>query len=148
MRVLLRADVAGVGKKGDIVEVADGFGRNYLVPRGLAIGWTKGGEKQIAQIRRARAAKEIRGIDHAKEVQAALEGLSITVAARAHDGGQLFGSVTEADVAAAIRAAGGPAIEKRSIQLPGHVKHTGDVKATVALHPEVSAAITVSVVAA
>ncbi|MCB0915070.1 MAG: 50S ribosomal protein L9 [Actinobacteria bacterium] len=148
MKLILLQDVTGLGESGDVVEVKDGYGRNYLVPRGLAIGWTKGGEKQIAQIRRARAAKEIRGIDHAKEVQAALEGLSITVAARAHDGGQLFGSVTEADVAAAIRAAGGPAIEKRSIQLPGHVKHTGDVKATVALHPEVSAAITVSVVAA
>ncbi len=148
MKLILLQDVTGLGESGDVVEVKDGYGRNYLVPRGLAMGWTRGGEKQIATIRRARAAKEIRGIDHAKEVQEALEGLDITVAARAHDGGQLFGSVTQADVAAAIRAAGGPAIDKRAIELPGHVKHTGDVKASVVLHPEVSAKITVTVASA
>lgn len=148
MKLILIHDVTGLGESGDVVEVKDGYGRNYLVPRGFAVRWTKGGEKQIDQIRRARAAREIRGVDHAKEVQAVLEALEITVAARAHDGGQLFGSVTEADVAAAIRAAGGPAVEKRSIRLPGHVKHIGDVKAAIELHPEVAANITVSVVSA
>lgn len=148
MKLILLHDVTGLGESGDVVEVKDGYGRNYLVPRGFAVRWTKGGEKQIDQIRRARAAREIRGVDHAKELQEVLEALAITVAARAHDGGQLFGSVTEADVAAAIRAAGGPAVEKRTIQLPGHVKHTGEVKASVALHPEVAASITVSVVPA
>ena len=148
MKLILTQDVTGLGESGDLVEVKDGYGRNYLVPRGLAIAWSKGAEKQIEQIRRARFAREIRGIDHAKEVQTALEALEVTVAARAHDEGHLFGSVTEADVAAAIRAAGGPPVEKRAIGLPGHVKNVGPVKATVVLHPEVTAVLTVNVVAA
>ena len=148
MKLILTADVTGLGESGDVVEVKDGYGRNYLVPRGFAMRWTPGAEKQIAQIRRARAAREVRGLDHAKELQAQLEALDVTIAARAHDGGALFGSVTAADVANAIRSAGGPAVDKHAIELPGHVKHTGPVKATVVLHPEVAAVVAITVVAA
>lgn len=147
MKLILTQDVSGLGESGDVVEVKDGYGRNYLIPQGRAIRWTKGAERQIDQIRRARSAREIRGIDHANEVRTALESLAVTVAARAHDG-QLFGSVTEKDVAAAIRAAGGPALERSTISLPGHIKSLGDVKAQVRLHPDVTAEVNVTVVPA
>jgi large subunit ribosomal protein L9 len=94
MKLILTREVSGLGLAGDIVEVADGYGRNYLVPRGAAINWTKGAEKQITQIKRARDAREIRGLDHAREIKAELEGLKVTLNARAGDGGRLFGSVT------------------------------------------------------
>lgn len=147
MKLILTQDVSGLGESGDIVEVKDGYGRNYLVPRGSAIVWSQGAEKQIEQIKRARAAREIRGLDHAQEVRQALEALDVTISARAHDG-VLFGSVTEKDVVDAIRAAGGPAIERRSVELPGHVKAVGPLAAQVRLHPEVVATVSVNVVPA
>lgn len=147
MKLILTQDVSGLGESGDIVEVKDGYGRNYLVPRGSAVVWSKGAEKQIDQIKRARSAREIRGIDHAHEVREALEALDVTISARAHDG-TLFGSVTEKDVVEAIRAAGGPAIERRSVELPDHVKTVGPVTAQVRLHPEVVAKVNVTVVEA
>lgn len=147
MKVILTQDVSGLGDSGDVVEVKDGYARNYLVPQGLAMGWSKGAEKQIEQIRRARSAREIRSLDHAQEVQRELEALEVTVEARAHDG-QLFGSITEKDVAAAVRAAGGPALDRRSIELPGHIKAVGPLEAKVQLHPEVTASLRVTVVAA
>ena len=147
MKLILTQDVSGLGESGDIVEVKDGYGRNYLVPRGSAVVWSQGAEKQIEQIKRARSAREIRGLDHAQEVREALEALEVTISARAHDG-TLFGSITEKDVAEAIRAAGGPAIERRSIELPGHVKTVGPVSTKVRLHPEVVAAVNVTVVEA
>ena len=147
MKLILTQDVSGLGESGDIVEVKDGYGRNYLVPRGSAIVWSQGAEKQIEQIKRARAAREIRGLDHAQEVRQALEALDVTISARAHDG-VLFGSVTEKDVVDAIRAAGGPAIERRSVELPGHVKAVGPLAAQVRLHPELVATVSVNVVPA
>lgn len=147
MKLILTQDVSGLGESGDIVEVKDGYGRNYLVPRGSAIVWSQGAEKQIEQIKRARAAREIRGLDHAQEVRQALEALDVTISARAHDG-VLFGSVTEKDVVEAIRAAGGPAIERRSVELPGHVKAVGPLSAQVRLHPDVVASVKVNVVPA
>ena len=87
-------------------------------------------------------------MDHAREVAEQLEALQLTIPARAHDGGHLFGSVTEADVVAAIRTAGGPPVEKRAVTLPGHIKSTGTAKAQVVLHPEVTAVLTVEVVPA
>ena len=147
MKLILTQDVSGLGESGDVVEVKDGYGRNYLVPRGSAIVWSQGAEKQIEQIKRARAAREIRGLDHAQEVRQALEALDVTIAARAHDG-VLFGSITEKDIVEAIRAAGGPAVERRSVELPGHVKAVGPVAAQVRLHPDVVATVSVNVVPA
>jgi len=147
MRVILRADVEGVGNKGDIIDVADGYGRNFLVPRGAAISWTKGAEKQIVQIKRARDAREIRDLGHAREIKDDLERLSVTLGARAGDGGKLFGSVTSADVAAAVKAAGGPLLDKKRIQLPGHIKTIGLHTVTVELHPDVVASVPVEVTA-
>jgi large subunit ribosomal protein L9 len=145
MKLILTREVSGLGRPGDIVEVADGYGRNYLVPRGAAINWTKGAERQISQIRRAQDAREVRGLDHAKELKAELEGLSVRLAARAGDGGKLFGSVTQADIADAVKAAGGPLVDKKRVSLPGHIKTTGEHTVTVELHPDVVATVSVTV---
>jgi large subunit ribosomal protein L9 len=147
VKLILTREVAGLGLAGDIVEVADGYGRNFLVPRGAAITWTKGAEKQIVQIKRARDAREIRDISHAREIKADLEKLSVTLGARAGEGGRLFGSVTATDVAAAVKSAGGPLIDKKRIQLPEHIKTTGEHTVTVDLHPDVVASVTVAVTA-
>jgi large subunit ribosomal protein L9 len=112
------------------------------------VAWTTGGEKQVTQIRRARKAREIRDLDHAQEVKAALEGLTVTVAAKAGDAGRLFGSVQSADVALAVSKAGGPALDKRAVELRDVIKTTGTHKATVRLHPGVTASLTFEVVPA
>src|SRR3954471_16527767 len=115
MKIILTQEVTGVGAPGDIVEVKDGFGRNYLLPQGFAIAWTKGGEKQVTSIKRARSAREIRDLGHAKEVRAQLEALKVSLVARAGSGGRLFGSVTPGDVQQAVKAAGGPDLDRRRI---------------------------------
>lgn len=147
MKLILTREVAGLGLAGDIVEVADGYGRNFLVPRGAAITWTKGAEKQIVQIKRARDAREIRDLGHAREIKADLEKLSVTLGARAGEGGRLFGSITAADVATAVKDAGGPLLDKKRIQLPGHIKTVGSHTVTVDLHPDVVASVPVTVTA-
>ena len=111
MKLILTAAVDNLGLAGDIVEVKDGYGRNYLVPRGYAIRWTKGGEKQIEGIKRSRDAREIRNLDHAQEVRAQIEGLTIQLDVRAGESGKLFGAVTPADVASAIKKSGGPLVD-------------------------------------
>ncbi|MGI8761872.1 MAG: 50S ribosomal protein L9 [Jatrophihabitantaceae bacterium] len=145
MKLILTREVAGLGLAGDVVEVADGYGRNFLVPRGAAITWSKGAEKQIVQIRRARDAREIRDLGHAREIKAELEKLSVTLGARAGDGGRLFGSITAADVAGAVKDAGGPLLDRKRIQLPGHIKTTGSHTVTVDLHPDVVASVPLTV---
>jgi large subunit ribosomal protein L9 len=146
VKIILTQDVDNLGAPGDIVEVKDGYARNYLVPRGYAIRWTRGAEKQITQIKRARSAREIRSREHADEVRTQLEGLTVNVAAKAGDTGKLFGSVTTTDVASAIKAAGGPLVEKRAIELDGHIKTLGDYPVRISLHPDVVATVTVHVV--
>ena len=147
MKLILTADVSGLGAPGDIVEVKDGYGRNFLVPRGFALRWTRGGEKQIAGIQRSRDSREIRGLDHAQEVRTQLEGLTIELPERASDTGKLFGAVTVADVAAAIKKAGGPAVDKRSIEISKPIKAVGNHTVGVKLHDAVTAHVQLSVVA-
>ena len=146
MKLILTQEVAGLGDSGDIVEVKDGYGRNYLLPRGLAIGWTRGGEKQVTQIKRARKSREIRNLDHAKEVKAEIEALTVNVPAKAGDSGKLFGSVTNTDVMNAIKAAGGPLVEKRNVQISAPIKKTGSHTVAIDLHPDVVARVTIEVV--
>ena len=146
MKLILTSEVVGLGAPGDIVEVKDGYGRNYLIPRGFAMPWTKGGEKQVVAIKRARDAREIRDLGHAQEVKAQLEDLAVVVNAKAGDTGKLFGSVTNADVVAAVRKAGGPLLDKRAIEVAA-IKTVGSHKATVRVHPEVTASVTLEVVA-
>ncbi len=140
MKIILTADVPQLGGPGDLVQVKDGYARNYLLPRHLAIVATKGAEKQVATIRRAQQARQIRDLDHAREVAGALSGLrTVSVTAKAaRSGGKLFGSVTVADVVDAVRSAGGPLLDKRSVDLGGHIKSAGTYHATVRLHPEIS----------
>lgn len=145
MKIILTQEVTGLGTPGDVIEVRDGYGRNYLLPQGYAIAWTRGAEKQVALIRRARSAREIRDLDSANEVKAQIEALNVKLSARAGDGGRLFGSVTPGDVAQAVRAAGGPELDRRRIELPGHIKSTGAYDVRVRLHPEVTARIGLNV---
>ena len=147
MKLILTQDVAGLGAPGDVVEVKDGYGRNYLVPRGFAIQWTRGGEKQVTQIKRAQKVREVRDLGHANEIKQAIEGLTITVTAHAGDSGRLFGSVTNADIADAVKAAGGPVIDKRKVVLDAPVKTVGKHSAKVEVHPDVTAKVTFQVVA-
>lgn len=149
MKLILTTDVPGLGAPGEIVEVRDGYGRNYLVPQGKAIVATRGAEKQISTIRRAQSAREIRGVEHAREVRDALEALELSIPAKVTaDGKKLFGSITVLDIAAAVKAAGGPVLDKRAILTDGHIRVTGKHAVNVTLHPEVTAKLTVKVVAA
>lgn len=137
--------VTGLGEPGDVVEVAGGYGRNYLVPRGLAMRWTRGAEKQVDLIKRARATRDIRGVDEARDTANALESLTVRLQTRAGGTGRLFGSVSPADIAEAVRAAGGPALDKRRIEIRTPIKTIGSHQVTVRLHPEVSATLDVEV---
>jgi large subunit ribosomal protein L9 len=148
MKIILTREVSGLGAPGDIVEVKNGYGRNFLLPQGYAIGWTKGAEKQVVSIKRARDAREVRDLGHANEIKAQLSDLKVTLAVRAGSGGRLFGSVTPTEVASAVKAAGGPELDKRRLELPGHIKSTGSYQVSIKLHPEVTAAFAVTVVAA
>ncbi|MDO3705574.1 50S ribosomal protein L9 [Micromonospora sp. C28SCA-DRY-2] len=146
MKIILTQEVSGLGAPGDIVEVKDGYGRNYLLPQGFAIAWTKGAEKQVTLIKRARSAREIRDLGHANEVKDQLEGLKVNLKARAGDGGRLFGSVTPAEIVDAVKAAGGPVLDRRRLELPGHIKSIGSYPVRIRLHPEVTAKFDLNVV--
>jgi large subunit ribosomal protein L9 len=148
MKIILTQEVSGLGAPGDVAEVRDGYGRNYLLPQGFAIPWTRGAEKQISLIKRARSAREIRDLGHANEVRARLEGLKVSLTARAGTGGRLFGSVTTAEVVAAVKSAGGPELDRRRVELPGHIKAVGDYQVQVRLHPEVTAKFSLNVLPA
>ena len=148
MKLILNQDVPGLGAPGDVVEVKDGYGRNFLVPRGYAQRWTRGADKQIATIRRAREVREVRDLGHANEIKAQLAGLTVRLPARSGDGGRLFGSVTTADVVAAVSAAGGPQLDRRLLQITTPIKSLGQHSVQVKVHPEVDASLTVDVVAA
>jgi large subunit ribosomal protein L9 len=147
-KLILTHEVTGLGEPGDVVEVKDGYARNYLVPRNLATPWTKGYESQVAAIRKARKAREIATLDEAKAVADALAAKPVVVKAKAGDAGRLFGAVTTADIAAAVTEAGAPSVDKRKIEIAQPIKSTGEYTVSVRLHPEVSAKVAVRVVAA
>jgi large subunit ribosomal protein L9 len=148
MKIILTQEVSGLGAPGDVVEVKDGYGRNYLLPQGFAIRWTRGAEKQVMVIKRARDAREIRDLGQANEVKDQLAALNVTLTARAGNGGRLFGSITPTEIVDAVKAAGGPQLDRRRLELPGHIKTTGAYKVQVRLHPEVTATFPVTVVRA
>ena len=147
MKLILTREVAGLGSAGDVVTVKDGFARNFLLPRGNAIAWSLGGEKQIQSIRRARSAREIRDIDHAKEIKAKLESSTITTKVKVGAKGVLFGSVTDKDVAAAIKSAVAIDIDRHSIKTKSHIKKIGNHEVKISLGHNVVATVNVSVVA-
>ncbi len=146
MKLILIHEVSGLGVAGDVVEVKDGYARNYLLPRRLATAWTKGGQKQVESIQRARQTRAIKTLDDAKGIKGQLEAKVFTVTANAAANGRLFGAVTQADVAAAAKAVGID-LDRRTIEFAAPIKSIGQGTATVALHPEVKATIKVEVVA-
>ncbi|NLU76127.1 50S ribosomal protein L9 [Streptomyces sp. HNM0575] len=147
MKIILTNEVSGLGAAGDVVEVRDGYARNYLIPRRVAIRWTKGGEKDVEQIRRARKIHEIATIEQANEVKTRLEGVNVRLKVRAGDQGRLFGSVTPADIAGAVKDAGGPEIDKRRIEVGSPIKTLGSHQVSVRLHAEVAAKVDIEVLA-
>ena len=146
MKLILTQEVTGLGGPGDVVEVKDGYGRNYLVPRGLGIRWTRGGEKTVESIKAARSARAVRDLGHASEVKAKLEAASVNVKVRAGEGGRLFGAVTVAEIAGALSEASGEQVDKRTIAVKNPIKALGAHEVTVRLHDEVSATVALNVV--
>jgi large subunit ribosomal protein L9 len=147
VRIILTNEVSGLGTAGDVLDVKDGYARNYLLPRHLATPWTKGGQKQVDVITSARANREVKSLEEAKRLKGRLEAASVTVPAKAGNAGRLFGTVSTADIADAVKAAGGPDLDRRTIEVKGHIKSTGAYEALVRLHPEVQATVPFEVVA-
>jgi large subunit ribosomal protein L9 len=147
MKLILTQEVGGLGAPGDVVDVASGYGRNYLIPRGFAMLWTRGAEKQIELIKRARSAREVRGVEDAKVIAGELEELHVRMRRRAGGNGRLFGSVGPADIAAAVREAGGPVLDRRRIEVRDPIKTVGSHQVRVRLHPEVTAWVDIDIVA-
>jgi large subunit ribosomal protein L9 len=150
MKLILTAAVDHLGSAGDTVEVKDGYGRNYLLPRGLAVVATRGAQRQADEISRAQAGKTVRDLEHANELKSAIEGLGgVALPVRAApDTGKLFGSVTAAHVVSAIRKAGGPNLDKRAVVMPkSHIRSIGNYEITIQLHPEMNAVVPIEVVA-
>jgi large subunit ribosomal protein L9 len=145
MKLILTNEVTGLGEPGDVVEVKGGYGRNYLIPRGLAMRWTRGAEKQIELIRRARSARDIRGLDDARVAAGELSALTVRIRVRAGAAGRLFGSVSASDIADAVRASGGPVLDRRRIEIANPIRTVGRHQVTVRLHPDVSATLDVNV---
>jgi large subunit ribosomal protein L9 len=147
-KIILTQEVSGLGSAGDVVEVKDGYARNYLLPQGVAIRWTKGAEKEVESIRAARAKRSARDLDHAGEIKGKLEAATVNLKVRAGKDGRLFGAVTVADIAGALEATTGEAIDKRTIAVGNPIKTLGNHAVAVRLHDEVTAAVALNVVPA
>jgi large subunit ribosomal protein L9 len=145
-KIILTNEVSGLGSAGDVVEVKDGFARNYLLPRGFAVLWSKGGEKQVESIKAARAARALATVEDAHTLKAALEAKSVRLTVKAGQGGRLFGAVKTGDVVAAVSAAGLGELDKRKVAFVAPIKVAGEHLATVRLHGDVVATITLQVV--
>ena len=147
MKLILTREVVGLGQAGDVVNVKDGYAHNFLLPRGNAIAWSLGGEKQIEGIRRARSTREIRDLDHAREIKTTLENAPIVVKAKVGGTGSLFGSVTDKDLVAAIKSSVGIDIDRHRLKAPT-MKKLGNYTAKITLHAQVAATIQIEVIAA
>jgi large subunit ribosomal protein L9 len=148
MKLILTQPVSGLGVAGDVVDVKDGYARNFLLPRKVATAWTKGGQKQVDAITQGRTKRALKTAEDASAARASLHGTTVTVAARAGQGGRLFGAVTPSEIAEAIVAAGGPQVDKRRIEVTAPIRTVGTHTVHVRLHEDVSADVTVDVVAA
>lgn len=146
MKVILRSDVEKVGRKGDVVTVSDGFARNYLVPRGLALKAGRGEEAQAAAMRRSREQREARDRESAEELSGRLTAATVSIPAKAGAEGRLFGSVTTADIAAAVLAATGVELDRRKVSLDEPIKTLGIHEVPLRLHADIETRITVEVV--
>ena len=148
MKLILTQEVTGLGAPGDVVEVKDGYGRNYLVPRGVAIRWTRGAEKTVDSIKSARASRAVRDHDHAVEIKTKLESAPVNVKVRSGEGGRLFGAVTTSEIADAIGEVSGESVDRRTIVVSNPIKTLGSHTVSVKLHDEVSATVALNVVPA
>ncbi|HEX5532918.1 MAG TPA: 50S ribosomal protein L9 [Actinomycetales bacterium] len=148
MKLILTHEVTGLGAPGDVVEVKDGYGRNFLLPRGLATAWTKGGQKQVDSIRRARQTREIANLEDAQQLKNKLESKPVTLQVKAGANGRLFGAVTTTDVATAVKEATGSDIDKRKVEIGQPIKNVGTFQVQARLHPDVQAVIDLEVVPA
>ena len=147
-KLILTNEVAGLGSAGDIVDVKAGYARNYLIPQGFAVAWSRGGEKQVASIRAARESRAIHDHESAVALKDALEGTKVRLSVKAGAEGRLFGSVKTGDIAGAVKAAGLGDLDKRKIQITSAIKSVGEHEATVRLRDDLTAVITLLVVAA
>ncbi len=146
-KLILTQEVTGLGAAGDVVEVKNGYARNYLLPRGYALTWTKGGEKDVERIRAARKAREIATVEEAQQIAEKLQAQPVKIAVKTGENGRLFGTVGAAQIAEAIEAAGLGSIDKRTVEIPERIKATGNYTATVKLHADVTATVDLQVVA-
>jgi large subunit ribosomal protein L9 len=147
-KLILTHEVTGLGAPGDIIDVKNGYARNYLIPSGVAVAWTRGGEKQIDSIKAARAAREHATLEEALDLKARLQAATVTIPVKAGASGRLFGSVKTSDIAAAAAAAGLTGLDKRKIEIPTPIKATGRHEATISLRDDIVATISIQVVAA
>ena len=148
LKLILTHEVTGLGAPGDVIDVKNGYARNYLVPQGYAVQWTRGGEKQVESIKAARVAREHATIEEAQDLKAKLQAATVKLTVKAGEGGRLFGSVKTSDVAEAVAAAGVGSVDKRKIEIANPIKVTGTHEASVRLRDDIVATITLQVVAA
>ena len=148
MKLILTQEVDGLGSPGDVVEVKDGYGRNYLIPRGLGIRWTRGGQKQVDQIKAARSARAVRDADHAEAIKAKLEAAPVDVKVRAGEGGRLFGAITSGDIADALGEVAGESVDRRTIVIGQPIKSLGAHTVSVRLHEDAAAEVSLNVIPA
>lgn len=148
VKIVLLQEVRTLGSPGDVVDVADGYARNFLIPRGLAERATPGVLKQVDQIRRRREIREVRDREKAQEIADRLAAMQIRIPAKAGEGGRLFGQVTPEHIAEAILKAGGPKVDRKRLHVEGPVKSLGAHQIHLRLHPEVEAAFNVEVIRA
>jgi len=148
MKLILTQEVTGLGGPGDIVEVKDGYGRNYLIPRGEGIRWTRGGEKTVESIKSARKSRAVRDQAHAEELKGKLEGSTVALQVRSGESGRLFGAVTTADIAEALSAAAGEPVDKRTLVLGNPIKSLGAHSVSVKLADDVTAQVSLNVIPA
>lgn len=147
MKLILTHEVTNLGAPGDIVDVKDGYGRNFLMPRGYAIRWTRGAATQIDSIKKARTVREVRDVSHAEEIGTQIEGVTVKIRERAGEGGRLFGAVTVSEIAEELKSQTGIDVDKRRIEIGNPIKSVGGHTVTVNVHPEVRASLALDVAA-
>ena len=145
-KLILTQEVTGLGAAGDVVEVKGGYARNYLLPRGYALTWTKGGEKDVERLRAARRAREIATVEEAREIAEKLQAQPVKIGVKSGESGRLFGTVGAAQVAEAVETQGLGSIDKRTVEIPERIKAVGYYTATVKLHADVTASLDLQVV--
>ncbi|MEN9753534.1 MAG: hypothetical protein RL670_1225 [Actinomycetota bacterium] len=145
-KLILTNEVSGLGSAGDVVDVKPGYARNYLIPRGFAVAWSSGGEKQVAQIRAARDARAMATVEEAQALKQRIENVTVKVLVKAGVGGRLFGAVKTQDVAAAVAAAGLGEIDKRKVEFSAPIRSTGNYQVSVKLHGDLTAQINLQVI--